>query len=85
MFPQDGVRPHIHHLTQKWCQDNFPSFIDKDHWPPNSPDLNALDYCIWELKCAVKEIQQDVVLQSCLSWTIRLQHVLKNDESFLRK
>ena len=47
-FQQDGVNPHIHHLTQKWCQDNFPSFIDKDHWPPNSPDLNPLDYCIWD-------------------------------------
>ena len=47
-FQQDGANPHIHHLTQKWCQDNFPSFIDKDHWPPNSPDLNPLDYCIWD-------------------------------------
>jgi len=28
--------------------DNFPAFIDKDHWPPNSPDLNPLDYCIWD-------------------------------------
>ena len=45
-FQQDGANPHIHHPTQKWCQDNFPSFIDKDHWPPNSPDLNPLDYCI---------------------------------------
>ena len=24
----------------------YPCFIDKDHWPPNSPDLNPLDYCI---------------------------------------
>lgn len=48
IFQQDGAKPHIHHLTQKWCLDNFPSFIDKDHWPPNSPDLNPLDYCIWD-------------------------------------
>ena len=27
---------------------NFPSFIDKYHWPPNSPDLNRLDYSIWD-------------------------------------
>ncbi|CAF0849042.1 unnamed protein product [Adineta ricciae] len=47
-FQQDGAKPHIHQLTQKWCQDKFPSFIDKDHWPPNSPDLNPLDYCIWD-------------------------------------
>ena len=23
-------------------------FIDKDHWSPNSPDLNSLDYCLWD-------------------------------------
>ena len=26
----------------------FPSFLDKDTWPANSPDLNPLDYCIWD-------------------------------------
>jgi len=24
-----------------------PDFIDKDAWPPNSPDLNPLDYHVW--------------------------------------
>ncbi|CAM4980319.1 unnamed protein product [Rotaria socialis] len=48
IFQQDGAKPHQHNLTQKWCQENFPSFIDKDHWPPNSPDLNPLDYSIWD-------------------------------------
>ncbi len=47
-FQQDGAKPHIHHLIQQWCQDNFPAFIDKDHWPYNSSDLNLLDYCIWD-------------------------------------
>ena len=47
-FQQDGAKPHIHQLTQQWCENNFPSFIDKDHWPPNSPDLNLLDYSIWD-------------------------------------
>ncbi|CAF1541372.1 unnamed protein product, partial [Adineta ricciae] len=45
-FQQDGAKPHIHYLTQQWCRDNFRAFIDKDHWPPNSPDLNPLDYSI---------------------------------------
>ncbi|CAF3391616.1 unnamed protein product, partial [Rotaria sp. Silwood2] len=78
---------------------------DKKHWPPNSPNLNPLDYCIWdefaqcvnwekvtskptlidELKRAVKKIRQDVVLQSCSSWTVRLQRVLKNDGRYLKK
>ncbi len=47
IFQQDGAKPHIHAKSQEWCANNFPSFIDKDHWPPNSPDLNPLDYCIW--------------------------------------
>ena len=47
-FEQDGAKPHTHASTQEWCRMNFPSFIDKDHWPPNSPDLNLLDYSIWD-------------------------------------
>ena len=47
-FQQDGAKPHTHASTQEWCRMNFPSFIDKDHWPPNSPDLNPLDYSIWD-------------------------------------
>ncbi|CAF2015007.1 unnamed protein product, partial [Rotaria magnacalcarata] len=45
---KNGAMPHQHHLTQKWCQENFPSFIDKDNWPPNIPDLYPLDYSIWD-------------------------------------
>ena len=48
IFQQDGAKPHQHHLTQQWCRDNFPSFIDKNRWPPNSPDLSPLDYSIWD-------------------------------------
>ncbi|CAF1366313.1 unnamed protein product [Adineta ricciae] len=47
-FQQDGARPHTHRITQQWCHSNFPGFIDKDHWPPNSPNLNPLDYYIWD-------------------------------------
>ena len=47
-FQQDEATSHTHHLTQQWCHDNFPAFIDKNHWPPNNPDLNPLDYSIWD-------------------------------------
>lgn len=46
-FQQDGATSHTHHLSQQWCADNLPSFISKTYWPPNSPDLNPLDYSIW--------------------------------------
>ena len=46
-FQQDGAPAHTSSKTQKWCQDNFPSFRNKELWPPSSPDLNPMDYCVW--------------------------------------
>ena len=45
-FQQDSARLHIHAKSQEWCAKHFPGFIDKNHWAPNSPDLNPLDYSI---------------------------------------
>ncbi|CAF1936013.1 unnamed protein product [Rotaria magnacalcarata] len=45
---QDDAKSRIHAKSQEWCAKHFPCFIDKDHGPPSSPDLNPLDYCIWD-------------------------------------
>ena len=104
-FQQDGATAHTHQKTQQWCFENFPSFLNKDQWPPNSPDLNPLDYSIWdefvhqmnwdriqskttlieELKRAVKKIRQEVVFESCSSFTNRLYRFKENDFGYLRK
>ena len=47
-FQQDSAKPHIHATSLELCGKHFPCFIDKDHCPPNSPDLNPLDYSIWD-------------------------------------
>ena len=47
-FQQDGAKPHFHEKTQEWWTNNFSSFIQRNHWPPNSPDLSPLDYCLWD-------------------------------------
>ncbi|CAF2187062.1 unnamed protein product [Rotaria magnacalcarata] len=46
-YQQDSARPHTHRLTQEWCAENFPDFISKERWPPNSRDLCSLDYSLW--------------------------------------
>ena len=46
-FQQDCAKAHMHEKLQECCANNFHSFIDKDHWPPYSPDLIPLDSCIW--------------------------------------
>jgi inhibitor of nuclear factor kappa-B kinase subunit alpha len=47
IFQQDGAPAHTARLAQEWLQQNSPDFLKKDEWPPNSPDLNPLDYHVW--------------------------------------
>ena len=46
IFQQDGAQAHAARLTQQWLSEHCPDFIE-DSWPPNSPDLNPLDYHVW--------------------------------------
>jgi hypothetical protein len=39
--------PVIRNLAEEWCQEHFSSFFDQQRWLANIPDLNPLDYCIW--------------------------------------
>lgn len=47
LFTQDGASCHTANLTQTWLQNSGINFVDKDGWPPHSPDLNPLDYSVW--------------------------------------
>jgi hypothetical protein len=47
IFQQDGAPAHTSRLAQEWLEQNISDFIKKDEWPPNSPDLNPLDFHIW--------------------------------------
>ena len=47
VLEQDGAPAHTARLTQDWLKTNCTNFIAKDEWPPNSPDLNPLDYPLW--------------------------------------
>jgi hypothetical protein len=47
IFQQDGAPAHTARLTQEWLSDNCPELLAKEEWPPNSPDLNPLDYYVW--------------------------------------
>ena len=44
---QPCVPAHTARAMQNWLQTNCPDFIAKDQWPPNSPDLNPLDFHVW--------------------------------------
>ncbi|QQP55285.1 Putative transposable element [Caligus rogercresseyi] len=42
-FQQDGAPAHASKKAQEWLKDNM-SFWPKEYWPPQSPDLNPLDF-----------------------------------------
>jgi len=46
VFQQDSASAHMARETIKLLQWETPTFISPDLWPPNSPDLNPVDYKI---------------------------------------
>jgi inhibitor of nuclear factor kappa-B kinase subunit alpha len=47
VFQQDGAPAHRARDTIHLLQRETPDLIGPDLWPPNSPDLNPVDYKIW--------------------------------------
>ena len=49
IFMQDGVRCHTSAASIEYLEENVPTLLPPDMWPPQSPDLNPLDYGIWDI------------------------------------
>ena len=49
VFQQDSAPAHRARDIVQLLQQQTPEFIAPDLWPPNSPDLNPVDYCVWGL------------------------------------
>jgi len=49
VFQQDSAPSHRARDTLQLLQRDTPEFIAPDLWPPNSPDLNPVDYKIWAM------------------------------------
>ena len=49
LFQQDGAPAHTANSTQECLRNELPDFISKEEWPPSSPDLNPLDFCVWSI------------------------------------
>ena len=48
VFMQDGARSHTANETVRLLnQQRYLTLLQPNMWPPNSPDLNPVDYCVW--------------------------------------
>ena len=59
LFQQDGAPAHCSRHTVTYLRSHVPEFTDPENWPPNSPDLNPVDYSAWGLAtdCVVTKFQ----------------------------
>ena len=48
-FTQNGSPSYTSKISQKWCKDNLPGFLDKKFWPSFSPDINTLEFSLWPI------------------------------------
>ena len=78
VFQRDGASPHAAKVAQAFCAAKFPKFWAKGVWPPNSPDINVLDFfarehlqtevgkkkpqCLESLKVAIRQAVLDMPL-----------------------
>ena len=49
VFMQDSAPSHRTKATQNFLRDNTPDFISSQEWRPHLPDLNSLDYSVWDI------------------------------------
>ena len=49
VFQQDGAPAHRARDTVELLRMETPDFITPELWPPNSPDLNPVDYSVWSV------------------------------------
>jgi len=73
-YQQDNATPHTQAAAQQWCASNLPNFFTKEQWPPNSPDLNPLDYSLWvELGASINwnEVHNKETLKSHIQAAVR--------------
>src|SRR4029078_11189213 len=54
----DGAPAHSFGQAQDCLAAPCPDFLRKDVWPPNSPDLNPLDFHVWGAMLAEYEAYQ---------------------------
>ena len=68
---------HCTRDTVQLLQQETPKFIAPDLWPPNSPDLNPVNYRVWGLiqervyKTAVRDTAdlKQCLIETCLLYT----------------
>lgn len=93
IFQQDGAPSHTSKVSQEYLEEATPEFIEKNDWPPQSPDCNPMDYAIWDsLKEKVYQGQREKLTEEQLkarilaSWEqIPLEEIRKSISAWKKR
>ena len=68
---QDGARSHTASETVRFLnQQRYLTLLQPNMWPPNNPDLNPVDYCVWSA------LERNVYRGSRFENTIKLKEAI---------
>ena len=71
MFMQDEARSHTANETVRFLnQQRYLTLLQPIMWPPNSPDLNPVDYCVWSA------LERNVYRGRRFGYTIELKEAI---------
>ena len=71
VFMQNGARSHTANETIRFLnQQRYLTLLQPKMWPPNSPDLNPVDYCVWSA------LERNVNLGRIFENTIELKEAI---------
>jgi len=73
IFYQDKAPCHAAKTVQSHLAAILPAFIPNDRMPPNSPDLNVPDFCVWSM------LKQRLVKYGLISIFEKLKKILKKE------
>jgi len=66
----DGAPAHRSRQTVAFLRLHVPEFVEPENWQTNSPDLNPVDYSIWEVLHGMYTKQVCSTFHSGLSFCI---------------
>jgi len=92
-FQQDEAPAHRARETVELLKVETPDFIPPNLWPPNSPDLNPVDYKIWAYckngftrQALTMSTSYDArLLRNVTSWTRALIKQLQSGERYFER
>ena len=84
VFMQDGARSHTANETVRFLnQQRYLTLLQPNMWPPNSSDLNPVDYCVWsalEQNVYCRRFKNTIELKEAIlqEWEALPQAVINN-------